>query len=101
MDHGGVPPRAQNDEGGQSIAPNEAQRVQRIERPQHLGVFGNVGDTQHGNAEKPGQRDRSEKFADIGRASLLHGKQAKQNQQGQRDYGFGKAARHHLQTLHG
>ena len=60
-----------------------------------------VRQTQHGNTGKPDQRDRAKKLADVGGAAFLHGKQAKQDQQGERDYRLLESGRDHLQAFHG
>ena len=92
--------RAQNDETGARVGPHETQRVVRAERPQDLRVPHDVRHAQQRDGDKPHQRDGAKKLADAARAALLHGKQAKQHHQRDRDHVVLEVVRHHLQPLH-
>ncbi|MNY82587.1 hypothetical protein D3C86_2247860 [compost metagenome] len=56
-------------------------------------------DTQHGNGEEPHQRDGPKKLADAAGAALLHGKQAKQHDQRDRNHVLLEMRGDHLQPL--
>ena len=59
-----------------------------------------VRNAQHGNRQKPDERDRAEELANAAGAPLLHGKQAKQHHQRERNHVLLEMGRNHLQPLH-
>ena len=93
--------RPQNDEGGAGVVPHKAQSVMRADRPQDPRLVNDVAHAQNSDGDKPDHGDRAEELANAGCATLLHGKQAKQNHQRERDHKALEARRYHLQTLHG
>ena len=91
---------AQNNEGGAWVVPHETQCVMRADGPQNGRVGGNMRDAQQRDAGEPDQRDGPKKLANAAGAAFLHGKQAKQNDQRERNHKTLEGRRHHLQTLH-
>jgi hypothetical protein len=60
-----------------------------------------VINAQHGNGGKPNQGDGAKEFANACGASFLHGKQAKQNDQGEGDHRLFKGRGDNFQTFYG
>ena len=73
---------AQDDEGGARLRPHEHQRVMWADGPQNGRILDDVRHAQHRNGDEPHNRDGPKKLANARRATLLHGKQAKQNDEG-------------------
>ena len=80
--------RAQNDERGAGVFPHEPQGVMRAQCQQHFGGMRDMPDTQHGNGDEPDQGNGAEELANVCSAALLDKKQAKENQQRQRNHGL-------------
>ena len=93
--------RAQDDEGDARIGEHESQRVMRADRLEDLRIAGNVHHAKQGDHQKPDQGQRAKETADTTGSPLLHGKQAKQDDQRERNHESGKGRRHHLQALDG
>ena len=77
----------QRDEGDPAVFQAEVQRVQRVDGGQHMRVVDDVGQAQRGEHHEPQQHDRPEGLADAAGAEALHGEQASDDDQRQRQDG--------------
>ncbi|MNG92777.1 hypothetical protein D3C79_517230 [compost metagenome] len=77
---------AQGKEGGALVGHEEAQRPDRVERPQHLGVLEDAVQAQHRQGQEPDQHDGGKQLAHGGGAMFLDGEQQGQHQHRERHY---------------
>ena len=73
----------------------------RTDGPQNFGLRGNVVQAQNSNGREPDQRDGAKKLTNASRASFLNSKQAKQNDQCERNDGFLECRRYDFQAFYG
>ena len=91
--------RAQNDEAGAGVVPDEQYGVVRAQTRQNFRVAHDLAYTQQGDTGKPGDRKGTKELANACRTAFLHKKQQKQNHQRQRNHGLGEVRRDDFQSL--
>ncbi|MNH99046.1 hypothetical protein D3C73_518020 [compost metagenome] len=92
---------AQGKEGGALVGHEEAQRPDRVERSQHLGVVEDAAKAKRRQGQKPDQHDGGKQLAHGGGAVFLDGKQQGQHQHRERHYVGIQRGGHYLQALDG
>ena len=90
---------AQNDEGDVRVVVGEAQRVVWTDGQKDRGVGCDVADAQKRDDHEPDNGNGAKKLPYPCSALLLHGKQAKQNEQRQRDHIAFESGGHHFQAF--
>ncbi len=93
--------RAESPEDAEPAVEDEVDAVDRIERQQHAGMFGELPGAQHAQHREPQQHDGSEHPADPFGAARLQHEQPDQDGERQRHHVAGQARRHGVETLDG